>query len=126
MVTIKGLTSICHHTIDPLYPFCSPPNPFPSCNHQYVVCIYHLFCSFVHFLYLASYHNGGSGRCSSITKRFIKMLFLALKNSLHPKIQKCIATLQMTISKFKKKNKIFSLPAMEDLLDVALRETGVI
>ena len=27
--TIKGIVSIHHHTVDPLYPFCPPPTPHP-------------------------------------------------------------------------------------------------
>ena len=55
----KNLVFICHHTADPLYPFCPlPPHPFPSGNHYSVLCIYvfvfvwfvHLFGSFVCFL----------------------------------------------------------------------------
>lgn len=52
-LTTKSLVSIHYHTVEPLYPFCSPSFPFLSSNHQSVVCLYtFVFVLFVHlFLY---------------------------------------------------------------------------
>ena len=51
MVTTKNLASIHHHTVDPLYPFCSAPSPLIITTP---VCIYvFVFVWFVHlFIYL--------------------------------------------------------------------------
>ena len=44
LLTIKSSVSICHHTVDPFYPF----HPFPlplSCKHYSVLCICVCFSS---------------------------------------------------------------------------------
>ena len=52
MLTTKNLVSICHHTVDSLYPFHPTPQPLPYGNHYCVLGIY-MFVLFL-FIYLFS------------------------------------------------------------------------
>ena len=58
VLTTKTSVSICHHTVDPFYPFCPPPCLFPSGNHYSVLCIYnfifYLFINLLIYLFLSA------------------------------------------------------------------------